>query len=106
MFRVIKNRWYKEKVKKLNGKYARQIERFEKELKLKPFSGKPLGSQFIREKKFNGYRLLFVVYSEHRAVLLVTITNKKAQSRDIKFIRKNLALLSKLIKTKLHQSRP
>lgn len=69
-----------------------------------PFSGKPLGSKFIREKKFNGKRLIFVPVAECEAVILAKITSKKTQSKDIDVIRNNIEhfrVLAKNSKTKL-----
>lgn len=90
MYRVFRSEWYDEKLKKLDKSEVTRIEKFEQHLKKEPFSGKPLGYRFFREKKFNGKRLLFLVYEEHSIVFCVTITDKKAQQRDIDFIVANL----------------
>ena len=45
---------------------------------------------FFREKKFNGKRVLFLLYEEHKCIFLVTITNKKAQQHEIDLIKANL----------------
>src|SRR3990167_9366336 len=86
MFRIFRSEWYEKKLNKLDNTEVRRVERFEQLLKIQPFSGKPLGYKFFREKKFDGKRLLFLVYEEHSVVFLVTITDKKAQQRDIDFI--------------------
>ncbi len=53
-FRVFRSKHYKSKLIKLKGlDYERAIE-FEQNLKTQPFTGKPLGYKFFREKKFNG----------------------------------------------------
>lgn len=64
--------------------------KFEQHLKQEPYSGKPLGYEFFREKKFGGKRLLFLVYNEHNSVLLVTITDKKTQQAAIDLIKSGL----------------
>lgn len=89
-FRVFRNEWYEEKLLKLSSFEQMRVEKFEQELKVNPFSGKPLGYTFFREKKFDGKRLLFLVYNLHQVVFLITITDKKAQQEDIDFIRSNL----------------
>ncbi|MBI2583225.1 MAG: hypothetical protein HYW25_01030 [Candidatus Aenigmarchaeota archaeon] len=88
--RVFRSEWYDRKLRKLDKSEIARIEKFEQHLKSEPFSGKPLGYRFFREKKFDGRRLLFLVYEEHFVVFLVTITDKKAQQRDIDFIVSNL----------------
>ncbi|MEK6948077.1 MAG: hypothetical protein AABX19_02425 [Nanoarchaeota archaeon] len=59
-------------------------------LKIQPYSGQPLGYDFIREKKFNGKRLIFLVYDEYNVVFLVTISDKKTQKKDINIIKASL----------------
>ncbi len=103
MFRVFRSEWFGQKLSKLDKSEASRIEAFEQQLKTNPFVGKPLGYKFFREKKFDGRRLLFLVYEEHSIVFLVTISDKKAQQKDIDFIVSHLALykdeIDKLAKT-------
>ncbi len=90
MFRVFRSAWCSKRLRKLDPCEQRRIKKFENSLKVKPYSGKPLGYRFFREKKFDGKRLIFLVYDEHKAVFLVTITDKKAQREEIEIIRHNL----------------
>ncbi len=54
--------------------------------------GKPLsGLSFFREKKFNGRRLYYLVYSDVLVVLALAISDKKAQQATINQILLNLA---------------
>ena len=103
MFRVFRSEWYDKKLKMLDKSDILRVEKFEQHLKQEPFSGKPLGYRFFREKKFDGNRLLFLVYEEHSVVFLVTISNKKAQQRDIDFIVSHLSVykeeINKLVKS-------
>lgn len=59
MFRVFRSDWYSKKLAKLEKTEVERVEKFEQELKEQPYSGKPLGYKFFREKKFDGKRLLF-----------------------------------------------
>ncbi|MBI2550293.1 hypothetical protein HYV83_03890 [Candidatus Woesearchaeota archaeon] len=46
--------------------------------------GKPLaGLSFLREKKFNGKRLYYLVYGQWSTVLVAAISDKKAQQATI-----------------------
>ena len=90
MFRIFRSEWYDKKYNKLDKSEQEKVTKIEQELKLQPFNGKPLGYKFFREKKLNGKRLLFLVYEEHSSVLLITITDKKAQQQDINLIKQNL----------------
>jgi len=103
MFRVFRSEWYDKKLNKLDASEQRIVSRFEQELKAQPFSGKPLGYKFFREKKFDGKRILFLVYEEHQSIFLITITDKKAQQHEIDLIKTNLDvyknILEKMIKS-------
>ncbi len=54
MFRVFRSEWYDKKLEKMDRSEIMRIEIFEQQLKNNPFSGKPLGYRFFREKKFDG----------------------------------------------------
>jgi|SRR3989344_8737569 len=90
VFRVFRSKWYDTKHTKLIKSEKEVVEKIEQHLKNEPFTGKPLGYKFFREKKFNGKRLLFLVYEEHKAIFLITITDKKAQQQVIDLIKANL----------------
>jgi putative component of toxin-antitoxin plasmid stabilization module len=54
--------------------------------------GKPLaGLSFFREKKFDGKRLYYLVYSDVYVVLALAISDKKAQQATINQILLHLA---------------
>ncbi len=89
-FRVFRSFTYKRTLLKLDKSEQIPVEKFEQHLKEEPFSGKPLGYKFFREKKFGGKRLIFLVYEEHKCVFLITITDKKAQQHEIDMIKSNL----------------
>ncbi len=98
MFRVFRSDWYAKKLDKLDTSERERIEKFEQHLKEEPFSGKPLGYKFFREKKLNGKRMLFLVYEEHNSIFLITITDKKAQQNEIDLIKTNLDIYKETIK--------
>lgn len=90
MYRVFRSDWCKNKLEKLDNQEQERVKSFEQSLKNYPYSGKPLGYKFFREKKFDDKRLIFLVYEDHQTVFLVTITNKKAQQQEIDMIKANL----------------
>ena len=90
MFRVFRSDWYDKKLNRLDKFEQQRISKFEQQLKEEPYQGKPLGYKFFREKKFDGKRVLFLVYEEHNAIFMITITDKKAQQREIDLIKTNL----------------
>ncbi len=98
-FRVFRSNWYDKKLDKLSKFEKVRIEKFEQHLKEEPYSGKPLGYEFFREKKFDGKRLIFLVYEEHKAIFLVTITEKKTQQQVIDLIKTNLDVYKDQLET-------
>ena len=98
MFRVFRSDWYDKKLNKLEASELERIHKFEQELKSQPFTGKPLGYKFFREKRFNNKRLLFLVYEEHQIVFMITITDKKAQQHEIDLIKANLEVYKETIR--------
>ena len=97
MFRVFRSEWYEKKLSKLDKSEMARVGKFEQGLKKQPLSGKPLGYGFFREKKFGGKRLLFLVYSEHQIVFLVTIVGKKVQEKAIEMVKTHLDIYDELI---------
>jgi len=95
MFRVFRSEHYEKKLFKLDKSEQDRVMKFEQSLKIYPYSGKPLGYKFFREKKFDGKRVLFLIYDEHNCVFLITITDKKAQQHEIDLIKTNLDVYRK-----------
>jgi len=85
----------------LPKEYQEQIKEFIKELKLNPNTGKPLGYPFFREKKMGKYRVYFLVYEDISTVLLVTVSDKKAQQDIIDSIKSQLDYYKELIRKNL-----
>ncbi|HLD33309.1 MAG TPA: hypothetical protein VJB66_01190 [Candidatus Nanoarchaeia archaeon] len=101
MFRVFRSDWYDSKLKKLTNVEQEICKNFEQQLKEKPYAGKPLGYNFFREKKFDGKRLIFLIYEEHQVIFLVTITDKKAQQSDIDMSEMSIRRLQDFVRDKL-----
>ena len=94
-FRVFRSEHYEKKLSKLDTSEQFRVTKFEQSLKEEPYSGRPLGYRFFREKKFDGKRVLFLVYEERKCIFLVTITDKKAQQHEIDLIKANLDVYRK-----------
>ena len=98
IYRVFRSDHYNKKLEKIDASEQDRIKKFEQMLKEQPFSGKPLGYKFFREKKFNGKRMLFLVYEEYKCIFLITITHKKAQQHEIDLIKANLDIYKEELK--------
>lgn len=72
-------------IEKLDKSEQLRVEKILKQLHEKGGEvGKPLaGLSFLREKKFDGRRLYYLVYDEWSAILVAAISDKKAQQATI-----------------------
>ena len=102
MYRVFRTQWYAKTKKDLGKSDISRIDAFETQLKENPYHGRLLGTTFFREKKFDGKRMLFLIYENKKAVFLITVSEKKAQQQHIDFMRNNLerfrAIVEELLK--------
>jgi len=98
MVRVLSTKEFDTWEKVLSKHYQKEINDIIKQLKKSSTVGKPLGYPYFREKKFGKYRIYFLVYEELNAVLLVTISDKKAQQDTIDSIKEQLDYYKEIIK--------
>ncbi len=73
-----------------------RIDSISKELKINPFVGKPLGYNFLREKKYDDKRIYYLIYEDIKTVLLVSISDKKTQQETIEAIKHSFDEFKKL----------
>ena len=101
MARVLSTKEFDTWEKLLPKDYQEQIQGFIKELKQNYNTGRPLGYPFFREKKMGKHRLYFLIYEDVDTVLLVTISDKKAQQDIIDAIKSQLDHYKELIRKNL-----
>ena len=98
MVRVVSTKEFDAWERLMPKDYQEQIEKIIKQLKETWQVGRPLGYPFFREKKLGKYRLYFLVYEEIDTVLLVTMSDKKAQQETIDKIKHELDIYKDIIK--------
>lgn len=97
-------RFDKECAKDLSKEQLKQVEKFErKQLVGNPYVGDPLGYKFFREKKLGGKRVYFLIYDDIGAVLMVGVSDKKAQRETIDAIKSRLADYHEVIREAIKQ---
>ena len=101
MVRVLSTKEFDTWEKLLSKDYQEQIDDIIKQLKQSLEVGKPLGYPFFREKKMGKYRIFFLVYEESSTVLLITISDKKAQQETIDKIKEQLDYYREIIKKQI-----
>lgn len=99
MYRLFTTEEFDRDFDKLDNSDQERIRKIIKQLKERGSEiGKPLsGLTFFREKKFNGKRLYFLVYSDIFVILILAISNKKAQQSTINKILLNLEKYQKYV---------
>lgn len=63
------------------------VEKIQDQLVLNPYVGKPLGVDWLREKKCGKYRVYYLIYEEQIIVFMVNISEKKYQQKVINTIK-------------------
>lgn len=97
MVRVLSTREFDVWEEILGKVYEKEIKGVIEQLKENMNGGKPLQYPFLREKKIGTYRIYFLVYKKIDTVLLVTISDKKAQQKTIDLIIKELHTYKDLV---------
>lgn len=88
MFKILLTEEYEKDFSKLSQQEQERVTKILAQLREQGGDvGKPLsGLSFFREKKFDGKRLYYLIYKEFSTVLVVAISNKKAQQATINTI--------------------
>lgn len=97
-------RFDKELAKQFSEEEQRQVAQFEqKQLTNNPYVGDPLNYRFFREKKVGGKRAYYLVYEDLKAVLMVGVSDKKAQQETIDEVKDRLDEYYQVIKEAIRQ---
>jgi putative component of toxin-antitoxin plasmid stabilization module len=100
MFRVFRFAHLDSQRARLSQTELERLNNLEQQLVIDP-RGKMLGLPFFREKRLNGKRLLFLVYEKEQVVLIVMVTDKKCQQKDIEKVKRELGEFQKYVQRRL-----
>ncbi|MCX6706833.1 MAG: hypothetical protein NT001_01690 [Candidatus Woesearchaeota archaeon] len=103
-FRVFRTKTFEKEFDKLPKKEQEEIDKLEKKLSENPYSGKPLGLVFFREKKLDGRRIYYLIYDDVVVILMVAISDKKTQQATIDAIKEKLEEYQIIIKENLDKT--
>ena len=98
MYRILTTEEFDKRFSKLDHQLQKEIEKEIVQLETNPYSGKPLGYQWFREKKVKNYRIYFLVYEDRVIVFVITISTKKDQQEAIDKIKKLIPYYREQIK--------
>ena len=74
------------------------IKKIIRQLENNPKTGKPLGYDWFREKKFKGKRLYYLSHQKTNKILLVSFGKKKQQQKIIDHVLENKERYLKIVK--------
>ncbi len=83
MYTILTTDEFEKLYRKLDPQLQREITKEIDQLEENPYSGKPLGYPFFREKKVKNYRIYYLVYDEQVVVFLISISTKDNQQETI-----------------------
>lgn len=92
-----------EDYRKLSKEEQNRADKIKEQLKVNPYSGKPLGYRFFREKRFDGKRLYYLVYDNYVIVFVVAISDKKTQQATINSIKSMFEIYRKEVYDKFQK---
>ena len=85
-FKVFVTQTFESKLLKQDKKFKAWAEQVFDQLAVNPLAGKPLGAKWFREKKFENFRVYFLVFEGKKCVYVVNLSSKKDQQRIINSI--------------------
>ena len=103
MYELLTTEEFERDYKKLDKSVRDQIDKEVEQLKTNPFSGKPLGFNFFREKRARNYRIYYLIFEEKIVVFVVAISSKKNQQQTIDKIKHLLPIYKTEIEDRLNE---
>lgn len=86
-YKVYRSESFKRELSKFDRNFQERVDKIEDELVENPYSGRPLGVKWVREKRYENYRIYYLVYNKLNSVFMVAISDKKDQQKIINTIR-------------------
>lgn len=85
-YNVYQAKSFIDKLKDMPKDFKEWVEKIQDKLVSNPYVGKPLGVDWLREKKYGKYRIYYLIYEDFVAVFMVDISEKKDQQKVINTI--------------------
>ncbi|MDO8627259.1 MAG: hypothetical protein Q7K42_02235 [Candidatus Diapherotrites archaeon] len=87
VYKIIATEEFLKDYKNLPKDEQQRVDKAKEQLKTNPYSGKPLGYDFFREKKLGVKRLYYTIYENKIIVLVLAYGGKKDQQATINAIK-------------------
>ena len=90
MYKVRRTNRFNKEVEKLSNEEIKRVNKLIEQLKENPYVGDQLQIKILREKKLEEKRIYYLIFDDLNAILIIAISNKKAQQKEIDFIKDNI----------------
>lgn len=88
VYSVYTTKRFNKEISKLSQEEQRRMQKIFLQIKENPYVGDQLQIKILREKRLKEKRIYYLVFDDLRAVLIVAISDKKAQQKTIDYIMK------------------
>ena len=90
MYKVRRTNRFNKEVEKLSNEEIKRVNKLIEQLKENPYVGDQLQIKILREKKLEEKRIYYLIFDDLNAILIIAISNKKAQQKEIDFAKDNI----------------
>lgn len=104
-YKVFHSERFERELKKHERILLDYVNNLEDKLVLNPYTGKPLGLEWFREKKLEKYRIYYLIYEDLGCVFMVAISEKKDQQKVINTIKLLLEYFKEELKRLIEKER-
>jgi len=87
MFKIYHSKRFDKELSKFDQNFQSIIDKIEDKISENPYSGDPLNVKWFREKRYEKWRIYYIIYENLQAVIMVAISEKKDQQKVINTIR-------------------
>mgnify|MGYP001560534328 CR=1 FL=1 len=77
-------------IEKLSNEENKHIENIYRQIEINPYVGDQLQIKVFREKRLKKKRVYYLIFDDLNAILMVGISDKKTQQKEIDFISRNI----------------
>ena len=85
-YKVYHSARFDRELSKYDLDFGRRVDNIEDQLVENPYTGDPLGTKWFREKRYDKYRIYYLIYEDLDSVFMVAISEKKDQQKVINTI--------------------
>jgi len=89
IYRVHTTKRFNKEIEKLSKEENKRIKNIYQQIKENPYIGNQLKIKILREKRLEEKRIYYLIFEDLQAVLMIAISNKKAQQKVIDYILEN-----------------